>query len=64
MLQHCFKLLMLMAQHLDVDECVDQVDECDQNCHNNVGSYSCSCNLGFTLNRDESHCDGTANNNS
>ena len=43
----------------DIDECSEQVDECDQNCHNNEGSYSCSCNFGFTLN-DELYCDGNA----
>ena len=43
---------------VDVDECTTGVDQCDQNCHNNVGSYTCSCNAGFTLNDDGFRCDG------
>ena len=32
---------------------------CEQYCHNNVGSYSCSCNNGFNLNTDNHHnCTG------
>ena len=45
--------------YVDVDECADGTNECDQNCHNNDGSYTCSCNAGFTLNNDELFCDGT-----
>ena len=43
----------------DIDECATQVDECEQNCHNNNGSYRCSCNAGYKLNDDGFHCDGT-----
>ena len=43
---------------IDVDECATAVDECDQNCQNNVGSYVCSCGLGFILNDNGFHCDG------
>ena len=42
----------------DLDECEAEVDECDQTCHNNVGSYTCSCGAGFTLNSDGFRCDG------
>ena len=51
-------MTFLMIQKLDIDECAEQLDDCDQNCHNYNGSYSCSCNLGFRLNEDELHCDG------
>ncbi len=33
----------------DVDECTEGIDECDHNCHNTDGSYTCSCNGGYTL---------------
>ena len=33
-------------------------DTCEQNCHNTVGSYTCSCNAGYTLNSDGHTCDG------
>ena len=43
---------------LDVDECSRDEDECDQNCLNTVGSYTCSCNTGYILNSDGLRCDG------
>ena len=34
----------------DVDECVAGMDNCDANatCSNIVGSFTCSCNSGFS----------------
>ena len=52
------KLLLMHHCIIDVDECATRVDECDQNCQNNVGSYTCSCNLGYILNVDGFRCDG------
>ena len=31
----------------DVDECLEEKDECDQTCVNTDGSYYCTCKLGF-----------------
>ena len=33
----------------DVDECMENKDDCDGNalCTNNVGSFNCSCNKGY-----------------
>ena len=42
----------------DVNECTEMTDQCDQNCHNNIGSYTCSCNTGYRLNPDGFRCDG------
>ncbi len=42
----------------DIDECAEGTDQCDQNCHNNIGSYTCSCNTGYRLNADGFRCDG------
>ena len=35
---------------VDVNECLDQIDDCDSNatCSNTPGSYACSCNAGYT----------------
>lgn len=41
----------------DVDEC-QPLAGCAQRCHNTDGSYTCSCNDGYTLNSDERNCDG------
>lgn len=46
---------------IDVDECATEQDQCDQNCHNNIGSFSCSCNSGFMLSSDGLNCDGKCN---
>ena len=44
--------------HVDIDECGLGTDQCAQNCHNYIGSYTCSCNAGYILNSDGCHCDG------
>lgn len=44
---------------IDFDECGAQTDACDQNCHNTIGSYTCSCNTGYILDSDRTSCDGT-----
>ena len=41
----------------DIDECAEGTDACEHNCHNNAGSYTCSCNFGFQL-YDGFHCRG------
>ncbi len=30
---------------------------CAHNCHNTIGSYNCSCNIGYRLNMDGFGCD-------
>lgn len=37
----------LYALFLDINEC-DGSNECEQTCHNTVGSYTCSCDAGYT----------------
>ena len=43
---------------LDIDECSMQVDDCEHNCNNTLGSYTCSCNDGYILDRDGIQCNG------
>ena len=43
---------------IDIDECSMQVDECDHNCNNTLGSYTCSCNDGYLLDRNGLQCNG------
>ena len=35
---------------LDIDECTNETDSCDDNamCTNTMGSYSCSCLFGYS----------------
>ena len=41
----------------DVDECLS-VHNCQQDCENALGSYNCSCYVGFELSSDEKSCNG------
>lgn len=43
---------------IDVDECTDDVDNCDQLCDNTEGSFVCSCTEGFELDVDGLTCNG------
>ena len=38
--------------HLDVDECLENKDNChvDATCNNTIGSFTCSCNIGYSGN--------------
>ena len=49
---------------LDVDECDLGIDNCDQMCDNNVGSYSCRCRSGYVLSGDGYGCEGNSLTNS
>ena len=44
----------------DVNECVLNLDDCDGQamCNNTLGSFSCSCNTGWTGNG--TSCEGTS----
>ncbi len=47
----------------DIDECLEPVGSpylhaCDQACHNNIGSYTCSCGDGYLLDPDGRTCNG------
>ena len=54
-------LLSLLSQVFitERDECDLDTDNCDQVCTNTDGSYTCSCNSGFTLDADGHSCTGT-----
>ena len=42
---------------VDVDECTEKISECDHNCTNTLGSYTCSCSPGYQL-IDKTKCSG------
>lgn len=51
------KLSLCNKRPSDVDECMMQ-PPCEQICNNTVGSFVCSCGVGYTLNADGVTCDG------
>ena len=42
----------------DINECVLSTNNCNQNCHNTIGSYYCSCNPGYHLLNHPHICSG------
>ena len=47
-----------MIFHLDIDECAQGSDGCDQNCTNTDESYYCTCMDGYELESDNHTCTG------
>ena len=43
---------------IDIDECKMSNGGCEHHCTNNNGSFFCTCNAGFTLNKDHLGCTG------
>ena len=48
--------LSIIIYYLDVDECDTNNGGCEHNCNNNPGSYTCSCDSGFSLDIDGKGC--------
>ena len=40
----------------DINECLEGIHECEQNCHNTPESYICTCEIGFTLDVNGRNC--------
>ena len=43
---------------IDVNECDENLDACQQQCVNSIGSYTCACGIGFTLDDNGRTCTG------
>ena len=40
---------MFLKIFIDIDECSENTDNCEQVCSNTPGSFNCSCNEGYVL---------------
>jgi len=49
--------LNIVCNIVDVNECNEALDTCEQLCQNTPGSYICSCRQGYTFNSTTNHCD-------
>lgn len=43
---------------IDINECIEDIDDCAQICIDTLGSYTCSCGPGYRLASDDHQCDG------
>ena len=46
------------CSYLDINECLEDTDNCAQTCTDTDGSYTCSCDAGYELANDGLQCDG------
>ena len=61
-----FVIIIMLPMHgchhsfcyIDIDECIEGISNCAQNCTDTDGSYTCSCTSGYQLARDGQQCDG------
>ena len=54
-------LLFFTFDFIDIDECLESSHKCDHNCHNTIGSYTCSCKPGYKLEQNKLSCQGLFN---
>ena len=47
--------------YADIDECDEDISGCTQICNNLIGSYNCTCYIGFYLLTDNHTCRGEEN---
>ena len=42
--------IIFVLNHADIDECIEETDNCDDNaiCTNTDGSFTCLCDLGYS----------------
>ena len=46
------------SSETDINECLTNNGGCQQLCHNAQGSFTCDCNVGYTLNSNKKKCNG------
>ena len=54
-----FIILLFSPDNIDINECAQGTHRCEQKCRNTAGSYTCSCNSGYTLESDGQSCTAT-----
>ena len=53
-----FTLIRYLSYFVDIDECLENTDQCTQGCNDSDGSYECYCHLGYRLASDMYACNG------
>ena len=49
-------LCILVLFVIDIDECATDANNCSQVCMNELGTFRCDCNPGYTLDPDNTNC--------
>ena len=49
---------MLFSYSIDINECETGNGGCEQMCSNTIGSFVCSCDVGFRLDGNGLNCHG------
>ena len=55
------KLLCTCTKYVfdtDIDECIENIDNCSQTCTNTDGNFTCGCYNGYLLDTDGTTCNG------
>ena len=52
------RIIIAVADFIDINECSTGVDQCEQACQNTNGSYTCACRDGFRLKSAGLQCEG------
>ncbi len=47
-----------MCIYIDINECLSDNGECEHDCTNTEGNFSCSCNTGYELDSNGFNCSG------
>ncbi|XP_059506809.1 fibulin-5-like [Stegostoma tigrinum] len=51
-------IVVPFSEDVDIDECATSTSNCEQNCANTIGSFTCSCLPGYSINvTNSSRCD-------
>ena len=48
----------VLCSPIDIDECATSNAVCEHNCTNTIGSFTCSCDTGYQLDRNGLNCTG------
>ena len=54
---HCIYICLLGIYFVtDIDECAEFNGDCEHNCTNTIGSYYCTCDEDYSLDKDGHNC--------
>ena len=54
----CFTGLRCIYNYVDINECDASNGGCEQRCNNTIGSFYCSCDIGYQLDSNGYDCNG------